>query len=136
MAVGVRAASVSSVWPAVLLARHHPAPNLRGLVQSVTGRGQSSTCFAKTLRDLKTDRDELRDATLGHGPPEQPIHARHGDLVVVYNDVAVVSEFRHLVEQIAEPINVMIIERGVDLVEHANGGGVREEYGKDQGERG
>jgi hypothetical protein len=36
----------------------------------------------------EVDRDQLRDAALGHGDAEQPVHPRHGDRVVRDDDEA------------------------------------------------
>ena len=40
------------------------------------------------LGTLQVDRDELRDAPLGHGDAEQAVHAGHGDRVVGDDDEA------------------------------------------------
>ena len=42
----------------------------------------------------------------------------------------------HLVEHVAEAVDVGVVERGIDLVEHADRRGLGEEDGEDQGGRG
>ena len=42
----------------------------------------------------------------------------------------------HLVEQVTEPLDVVIVERRVDLVEHADRRRVGQEHGEDQSQRG
>ena len=42
----------------------------------------------------------------------------------------------HLVEQVAEALDVVVVERRVDLVEHADRRRVGEEHGEDQRQRG
>ena len=42
---------------------------------------------------------------------------------------------RHLLHQTAEAIDVGVVERRIDLVQHANGRGIRQEHGEDQRQR-
>ena len=51
-------------------------------------------------------------------------------------DEAGVGALAHLVEEIAEALDIIVVERRVDLVEHADRRGVGEEDGEDQRERG
>src|SRR5215831_19113478 len=44
--------------------------------------------LAQPHRSLEVDRDELRDAALGHGDAVESVHARHGDRVVRDDDKA------------------------------------------------
>ena len=60
------------------------------------------------------------------------MHPRHGDRVVGNDQVARVGLAAHPVEQVAEAVNVRIVERRVDLVEDADRRGVRQEQREDQ----
>ena len=51
-------------------------------------------------------------------------------------DEARVGALAHFVEQVAEALDIIVVERRVDLVEHADRRGVGEEDGEDQRERG
>ena len=51
----------------------------------------------------------MRDAALGHGDAKQPVHPRHGDGVVGDDHVAGFREPRHFVEQITEPVDIVVI---------------------------
>ena len=84
---------------------------------------------------LQIDGYELGDAALGHGDAVEAVHARHGDRIVGDDDEARVGRARHLVEQIAEALDVVVVERRVDLVEHADRRRVGEEDREDQRER-
>src|ERR1700736_4006866 len=90
-------------------------------VVSWFGEGAPSSRLAYPHRAFEVDRDELRYAAFGHGDAEQAVHARHGDRVVGDDDEARVGELGHLVEQVAEAFDVVVVERCVDLVEHADG---------------
>ena len=46
--------------------------------------------LAQALGSLQIDRDELADALLGHGDPEEPVHTGHGDGIVGYDHEACV----------------------------------------------
>ena len=52
--------------------------------------------------------------------PIQPIHARHGQRVVGDDHEARVGALRMAVEQVAEALDIGVIERRVDLVQHAD----------------
>ena len=54
--------------------------------------------------------------------------------VMMRNRVSV--SLRHLLHQQAEPLDIGIVERRVDLVEHADRRGIGEEHGEDERERG
>jgi hypothetical protein len=62
-------------------------------------------------RAFQIDRDELRDAAFGHGDAEQAVHARHGDWVVGDDDKARLGRARHLVEEVAEALDIVIVQR-------------------------
>src|SRR6202050_2439010 len=78
--------------------------------------------LAQLHRAFQIHRHELRDPALGHGDAVEAIHARHGDWVVGDDDEAGFSRARHLVEQVAEAFDVVIIERRVDLVGYVDRG--------------
>ena len=52
--------------------------------------------------------------------------------IVRDDDEAGVGRARHLVEQVAEALDIVIVERRVDLVEHADRRRIGEEHGEDQ----
>jgi hypothetical protein len=66
------------------------------------------------------DRDQLGDAALGHRYAEEAVDARHRDAVMGDDQEAGASGVGDLAEQGAEPIDVGVVERRVDLVEDAN----------------
>ena len=51
---------------------------------------------------------------------EQAVHPRHGDRIVRDDDEARLGRGRHLVQQGAEAFDVVVVERRVDLVQHAD----------------
>ena len=81
-------------------------------------------------------RHQLRNPPLGHGHAEQPIGARHGHRIVGDDDEAGLGAAAHFVQQVAETVDVGVVQRGVDLVQHAHGGRIGEEDGEDQGRGG
>ena len=78
------------------------------------------------------NRHELADAALGHGDAEEAVHAGHAHGVVGDDDKAGFGARAHLIQQPAEAVDVRVIKRGVDLVEHADRGGAGEEDGEDE----
>ena len=68
--------------------------------------------------------------------PIQPVHPRHGDRIVGDDDEARVGRARHLVEQVAEALDIVIVERRVDFVQHADRRRIGEEHREDQRQRG
>ena len=88
------------------------------------------------LRLRQLHRHDLAHAAFGHRHPEQPVHADHGQRVVGDGDEAGVGAFAHFFEEVAEALDIVVVERGVDLVEDADRRGVGEEDGEDQRERG
>src|SRR5215470_14873608 len=82
--------------------------------------GLRSARFAQLHRAGEIDRDELRHPALSHGDAVEPVHARHGDRVMRDDDKARIGRARHLVEQIAEALYIVVVERGIDLVEYAD----------------
>ena len=74
--------------------------------------------------------------TLGHRDAEQAVHARHGDRVVGDGDEAGVGALAHRLEQIAKTLDIIVIERRVDLVEHTDRRRVGEKHSEDERKRG
>ena len=97
---------------------------------------RNSTRQQETSPPVEIDRDELRDAALGHGDAEEPVHPRHGDRIVGDDDEAGVGRAAHLVQQVAEALDIVVVERRVDLVQHADRRRVGEEHREDQRQRG
>ena len=52
--------------------------------------------------------------------------------IVGDDDEAGIGRARHLVEQVAEALDIVIVERRIDLVEHADRRRIGEEHGEDQ----
>src|SRR5271169_1122100 len=50
------------------------------------------------------DRDELRDAALGHRDPEQPVDARHRDAVMGHHQKAGAGGLGDLADEAAEAV--------------------------------
>ena len=96
----------------------------------------TSTRLGELLRLRQLDRHELAHAALGHGDAEQAVHARHGDGIVGDGDEAGVGALAHGLEQVAEALDIIVVERRVDLVEHADRRRVGEEHGEDERKRG
>ena len=84
---------------------------------------------------VEADGDQLRHAAFGHGDAEQPVHPRHRDRIVRDDDEAGFRRRGHLVQQVAEPLHVVIVERRVDFVQHADRRRVGEEHREDQRQR-
>jgi hypothetical protein len=86
-------------------------------------------------RPFEVHAHQLRHALFGHGHAEQrSIRAIvTAWCVMIRNRVWVWS--RHLVEQIAEPADIGIVERCVDLIQHADRRGIGEEHREDQRQR-
>ena len=96
----------------------------------------SSARFPDLHRGLEVDRNKLRNAAFGHGHAEQPVHARHGDRIVGDDDEAGVGRAGHFVEQVAEPLHIVVVQRGVDLVQHADRRRIGQKHRKNQGQSG
>ena len=95
-----------------------------------------SSRLGKLLRLGQLNRHELAHSPLRHGDAEQAVHARHRDGIVGDGDEAGVGALAHVLEQIAEALDIVIIERRVDLVKHADRRRVGEEHGEDERKRG
>jgi len=85
-------------------------------------------------RLVQRDRDELRYATFGHGDAKQAIHPRHRDGIVRDDDEARFGRRGHFVQQVAEALDIVVVERCVDLVQHADRRWIGEEHRENQGE--
>src|SRR5437016_838058 len=80
--------------------------------------------LAHLFGSFEIDRYELRDAALHHGDAEQAVHARHCKGMMGDDEEAGLGAFAHRIEQIAEAFDIVVVERRVDLVEHADGRGI------------
>ena len=116
------------------IGRPAKARRLRQLVPSATPTRRDSRLagFAEALRGLQVDRHELRDALLGHGDAEQAAHARHRHRVMRDDEEARRRVRRHALQQAAEAVDVGVIERRIDLIEHADRRRVGQEHREDQ----
>ena len=83
-------------------------------------------------RVLEVDRYQLRDAPFGHGDAEQAIHPRHRDRIVGDDDKARLGRRRLLMKKRAGPLHIVVVERGVDFVQHANRRWIGEEHRENQ----
>ena len=88
--------------------------------------------LCKLLRLSQLNRHQLAYAFLRHRHSEQAVHAGHGDRVVGDGDKAGVGALAHGLEQVAEALNVIIVERSVDFVQHTDRRRVGEEHGEDE----
>ncbi len=75
---------------------------------------------------------QTADAAFGHCDAEKPIHAGHGQRMVRDDEVAGFGNPAHLVEQTAEAVNIGVIKRRIDLIEHTDRRRVDQENGEDQ----
>src|SRR5438445_757896 len=91
--------------------------NERSLQLRRSAAARASYRLAQLHRAFEVDRDELGDAALRHRDAVEPIHARHGDRIVGDDHEARVGRARHLVEQVAEALDIVIVERRVDLAQ-------------------
>src|SRR3546814_20687814 len=80
------------------------------------------------------DADEAADAFFDHGDAEQAVHAAHRHGVVGDDEVAGVGLGGHAVEEVAEALDVRVVEGRVDLVQDAAGGGRGGDKGEDGGD--
>ena len=68
------------------------------------------------LRTAEVDADQAAYAFLDHRHAEQAVHAAHGHGVVGDDQVAGLGLADHRVEQVAEAVDVGVVERGIDFV--------------------
>src|SRR6476619_6586044 len=92
----------------------------------------ASDRLAQFLRSFEVDGDELGNPALGHGHTVEPVHARHGDRIMRDDDEPRVGRTRHLVEQTAEALDVVIVKGGINLIEYADWSGVRKKDREDE----
>ena len=64
------------------------------------------------------------------------MHPAHRHRIVRDDQVARVCLSAHPIEQVAEAVDVCVVERRVDLVEHADGRGIGQEESEDESYRG
>ena len=81
------------------------------------------------------DRDQLGDAAFGHRHAEKAVDTRHCDAVMGDDQEAGSGGVGALAEQGAEPVDIGVVERRVDLVEDADRCGIGEKNREDQRER-
>src|SRR3546814_3163782 len=63
------------------------------------------------LGAAEVDRDEAADAAFDHRDAEQAVHPCHGHRIVGDDQVARVGFARHAVEEVAETLDVRVVER-------------------------
>ena len=68
---------------------------------------------------VQVDRYQLRQAPLGHGHSVQAVHACHGQRMMGHDDEAGFGGAREFLEQRDQPLDVGVVQRRVDLIEHA-----------------
>ena len=118
---------------------HIGAPRPCQLPVSIGGhrapRGSRSACLAQALGCLQVDRDKLADAALHHGHPEQPVMRAMvtGWWVMIRKRVSARSSM--LFSSLQNRSTLCVVERGIDLVQHADRRRVGEEHREDQGQR-
>src|SRR5260221_10071720 len=76
--------------------------------------------LAQPCGPLQVDRDELRDAALGHGDAEETVHPRHRRAVMGDDEEARLRTRGDLLDESAEAVDIGVVERRIDLVEHAD----------------
>jgi hypothetical protein len=89
---------------------------------------------AHAQRFLDIDLDDARDALLLHRDADQLARHLHGDLVV--RDEEELRLRRHALDHLAEALGVAVVERRIDLVEHAERRRIELEHREHQGDRG
>src|SRR5712692_6205393 len=94
----------------------------------------SSYLAGKLHRRLDVHLDDVRNARLGHGHADELAGELHRDLVVGDEDELRLA--RHLAHEVAEALGVGIVERGIHLVEEAEGRRVELEEREDERDRG
>src|SRR5215213_5484526 len=96
------------------------AGSRRDTLVTVIGWRRNARSYGFTQLDgfFQVYRNELRDAAFRHGDSVETVHPRHGYRIVGDDDEAGVGRAGHFVEQIAETLDVVIVERGVYLVQH------------------
>src|SRR5579863_8290103 len=85
--------------------------------------------LAELLGFLQIDRDKLRHALLGHGDAEEAVNARHGEAMMRDDEEARLCGLADLFDEAAKAVDVGVVQRRVDLVQHADRRGVGEEDG-------
>ena len=83
----------------------------------------------------EVDRNELTDPPLRHGHAVETVHSSHCHAVMGDDQEAGFAFRRHFLEQPADPVDIGIVQRGVDLVEDANRARIAPEGGEHQRQR-
>ena len=112
--------------------RHNTSPipvRLRSRQRWCCGPLRSAWC-----RAAQVDRHQLRDARLLHRHAVEPVGELHRALVVRDDDE--LRPIRHLAHDLVEAVDVRLVERRVDLVEHAERRRLDLEDGEQQRHRG
>ena len=63
------------------------------------------------------------------------MRARHGERVVRDDEEARFGALQHRFQEIAEALDIVIIQRRVDFIEHADRRGIGEEHREDERQR-
>src|SRR5690606_18134000 len=88
------------------------------------------------LSAAEVDRDKAADAPFDHRNPEQAVHSRHRHRIVGDDQIAGVGLAAHSVEEVAETLDIRIVEWRIHLVEDTDRRGVGKEKAEDQCHRG
>ena len=101
---------------------------------SPNGRRKSTALLSRDQRFglAQIHTHQLRHAALCHGDAEEAVHAGHGDRIMGDGDEARVGLLAHLFEEIAEAFDIVVVERGVHFVQHADGRRIGEEHREDE----
>src|SRR5690606_38457160 len=77
----------------------------------------ASARLAEALGRGQVHRNQLAHAALGHGDAEQAIDPAHGDRIVGDDHEARIGALAHGIEQVAEALDIGVVERRIDFVE-------------------
>ncbi|KAG5723770.1 hypothetical protein E4T56_gene8370, partial [Termitomyces sp. T112] len=102
---------------------------LLGCGERLTGLGQ------QLLGGAQIHADKARYAALDHGHAEQAVHSAHRHGIMGDDQIARLGLARHRLQQIAETLDIGIVERSVHFVQHADGRGIGQEQRENQRHR-
>src|SRR5688572_17319818 len=114
-------------WPRE---RHHSKPAMPAMNNTpTTSRMMRRSSIALRSRHahrlVDVDGHEARATGFGHGDAEQLLGKLHGGLVV--RDEDELHALRHCLDDVAEPADVVLVERRVHFVQQAERGGIQVE---------
>ncbi len=95
-------------------APHGKSRRLSALARWTKSRGKPAQILcdcANFLSAAQVNRDELADPAFGHRHTVQSIHSGHGHAVMGDDQETGRSDLGNMVEQIAEPVHIGVIER-------------------------